>query len=214
MTAPSSTNNEQRSLATPAQFLRGVGPQRAEKLARLNLRTAADLLFFFPRDYEQLGAPKSIGELEQDEAATVFGVVEEVDLRTTGPGRSVLGVLISDGVGHVRGVWFNQPFLQTRYRQGQRVLFTGKPKFRGVCWEINHPRVDFLAENEEPPDGQILPVYSLTEGVSQHHMRRIVSGVVEEFATQLEGDYPGFTTRRAEPCRDRGVGATDSPAAR
>src|SRR5256885_13822347 len=84
-------------LGTPVEFVRGVGPQRAELLARLGVRTAADLIFLFPRDYEDLTDCRSIGDLDEDHVQTVRGEVVEVDARSTGFGKSVVGVLVKQG---------------------------------------------------------------------------------------------------------------------
>ncbi len=66
-------------LGTPVEFVRGVGPQRAELLSRLGVRTAGDLIFLFPRDYEDLTDRREIGDLDEDHVQTVRGEVVEVD---------------------------------------------------------------------------------------------------------------------------------------
>src|SRR5215470_8929194 len=81
-------------LATPVQFIKGVGPDRAKLLERIGLRTAAEVLFNFPRDYQDLTDLRSIDALEEDRLQSVRGTVEEVDIRNTGMGRSIVGVLV------------------------------------------------------------------------------------------------------------------------
>ena len=78
-------------LATPVEFVRGVGPQRAELLARLDVRTAGDLIFFFPRDYQDLTDRREIADLEEGLMQTVRGEVVEIDARSSGFGKSVVG---------------------------------------------------------------------------------------------------------------------------
>ena len=153
-----------------------MGPQRAELLARLGLFAAKDLLFFFPRSYEDLTDRRDVVNLEEGKIQTVVGAVEESELRGTGAGRSILGVLVRCNAGFVRAIWFNQPFMQERFIRGQRVMLSGKPKFQGMMWEMSHPRVVYLADEEEEPQGAILPVYPLTEGLPQRQIRRIVRG--------------------------------------
>jgi len=178
-------------LATPVQYLKGVGPQRAELLGRLGLRTAADVLFFFPRDYQDLTDLRDVEDLEEDKLQSVCGVVEEIELRgTSAPGRSVLGVLVRRGTGYLRAVWFNQPFMRDQFDYGQRVMFSGKPKHRGLAWEMHHPKVQHLAEDEDEPEGKILPVYPLTEGLQQWQLRRITRGVLEICAELLDEVFP------------------------
>ncbi|MGQ9575677.1 MAG: ATP-dependent DNA helicase RecG [Thermoguttaceae bacterium] len=180
-------------LSTPVQFLKGVGPRRAELLGRLGLYYAKDLLFFFPRDYEDLTDRRRIADLEPGKLQSVLGTIEDVELRQTGPGRCVLGVLLRDSSGYLRGVWFNQPYLRDRFEPGQRVMFSGKPKMEGLVWEMIHPRVVHLAEQEQEPAAAILPVYPLTEGLQQWELRRIVREVLEDCVGVLEEAFPaGF----------------------
>ncbi len=177
-------------LGTPVQFIKGVGPQRAELLERLDLHDACDVLFCFPRDYQDLSELRSIERLAEGELSSVCGVVDEIDLRNTGPGRSLLGVLIRQGTQYLRAVWFNQPYMRDKFRVGQRVLLAGAPKRQGFRWELTHPQVTLLAEEEEPPAGRIVPIYSLTDGLNQSQMRRIAQGVVEQYTDALDEVLP------------------------
>jgi ATP-dependent DNA helicase RecG len=177
-------------LNTPAQFLKGVGPQRAELLAKLGLYYARDLLFFFPRDYEDLSELREIDQLQEDQECSVVGVIEETDVRNTGPGKSVLGVLIKQGTRYLRAIWFNQPYLKDKLHRGQRVMFSGSPKLQGIRWEMVHPKVAYLTADEDVPTGRILPIYSLTEGINQVTMRRIVHGVVDTHAACIDDVFP------------------------
>ncbi len=177
-------------LGTPVQFLSGVGPQRAELFQRLGLNTVRDLLFFFPRSYEDLTDRREVVDLEQGKLQTVLGEVEDIDMRNTGPGRCVLGVLVRAGTNYLRGLWFNQPFMRERFALGQRVMLSGKPKQNGLMWEMSHPRVVWLEVEEEAPEARILPVYPLTEGLPQWRVRKIVGQAVEEHVGLLEEVFP------------------------
>ncbi len=188
MTGPQKSAAE--LLATPVQFVKGVGARRAELLEKLGLRAARDVLFFFPRDYEDLTVRREIAELEEGALQTICGVVEEIELRNTGPGRCVLGVLFRSGGDYLRGVWFNQPFIQEKFTYGERVMLSGKPKRDGMVWEMHHPRVTPLGEDEQEPTGRILPVYPLTEGLQQWEIRRVARECVEAYAGLLEEVFP------------------------
>jgi ATP-dependent DNA helicase RecG len=180
-------------LNTPVQFLKGCGPQRAELLARLGVYAVRDLVFFFPRDYQDLTDLRTVDELEEGPLVSVLGIVDEVELADRGPGRSVLGVLIKQDKDWLRAIWFNQPFMRDKFQRGQTVLLSGRAKQRGLRWEMSHPRVQFLqleAETDEasetpkdavPPQDlkRLLPLYPLTEGLQQHHVRRLVQNALE-----------------------------------
>ena len=188
MSSPEKTPAE--LLATPVQYLKGVGPHRAEILYRLGLSSARHVLFFFPRDYEDLTDRRQIADLEEGTLQTVRGVVEEVELRNTDPGRCVLGVLIRSGGDYLRAVWFNQPFMADKFSYGQEVMLSGKPKQNGLTWEMHHPRVTTLGDDEADPAGEILPVYPLTEGLQQWEIRQIVRGVVDSHTELLDEVFP------------------------
>src|SRR5580704_13402642 len=120
--------NADSPLQTPVQFLKGVGPDRARLLANLDLVTVEDLLWNLPRDVLDLTNVCRASELRAGELQTVRGTVMDRDGRTTGTGRTMVGVLIeSDGL-YVRGLWFNQPWMIRKFEVGEAVLFSGKPK--------------------------------------------------------------------------------------
>jgi ATP-dependent DNA helicase RecG len=178
------------ALATPVEFVRGVGPQRAELLARLGVRTAGDLIFLFPRDYEDLSDRRGIGDLEEDHVQTIRGEVVEIDARSTGFGKAVVGVLVKQGSEYLRAMWFNQPFMREKFREGQHVLLSGRPRFRGGRWAMPHPRVTWLDGPDDQPEMRLLPLYSLTEGLTQYQVRRMVASALESFGHVLEEVFP------------------------
>jgi ATP-dependent DNA helicase RecG len=169
-------------LQTPVQFLRGVGPKRAELLARIELRTVADLLWNLPRDILDLTDVRRVADLEPDRVQSVRGRVVDLDGRELSRGRNLSAVLLNCDGEYLRGVWFNQPWMLKKFRPEQVVLFSGKPKRSAGRWEISNPTIQWLDEDEAPTSGGVLPRYGLTEGLRMHEMRRIIRAAVEEFA--------------------------------
>jgi ATP-dependent DNA helicase RecG len=184
------TKSPTERLGTAVQYLKGIGPRRAEFLAKLELSNARDLLVFFPRDYQDMSELCTIDQLQSKQAASVCGVIEECEWRGTTGGPSQFGMLIRQGTAYLRAIWFNLPFLRDRYRVGQRVLVSGVARRKGQRWEMAHPRVEVLADDEAPPSGRIMPVYGLTEGLSQSAMRRMVWQTVDELAELWEEIFP------------------------
>ena len=106
-------------LQTPVQFVRGVGPVRAELLAKLNLLTSGDLLFDIPRDVLDLTRVVPVFELKPETVQTVFGIVVDRDAKETSNGKTITAVLLQSDGGFVRGVWFNQPYMLRRFELGR-----------------------------------------------------------------------------------------------
>ena len=187
---PTPTKTPAQLLATPVQFLKGVGPARAELLERMELFAVRDVLFFFPRDYQDFTDEREIAQLEEGKLQSVRGVVEDIDLRTTSAGGSILGISIQCRTGHLRAIWFNQPFMRDRFTFGQRVMLSGKPKLEGLVWQMHHPRMETLDAEEDEPAAKLLPVYSLTEGLLQWQMRKVVRGALDQYIHLLDEVFP------------------------
>jgi ATP-dependent DNA helicase RecG len=185
-------------LLNPTQFLRGVGPARAELLARLGLHSVADLLFNLPRDVLDLSHVTTVFDLKEGELSTVYGVVVDRDAKETSTGKTMVAVLVQSDGGFVRGVFFNQGFMLRKFELGQRVLFSGKPKFSSRRWEFSHPRVQWLGDEEMSDGGGILAVYPLTDGLAQNEMRRLTKGVVEDFAHLVADPLPESFRSRSQ----------------
>lgn len=175
----------QVQLSTPAQFLRGVGPERAELLAKLGVRSGQDALFFFPRSYEFPPAVTEISKLADGLPASIVATVVEIDQRISQNGRAIMGVLVEDPTGAARILFFNQSFRLDDLRRGDRVLVSGTPRLNGFRFEFVHPKIAPLDQEESIAIDQILPIYPLTEGLKQSTMRRIMASVSQQLATAI-----------------------------
>jgi ATP-dependent DNA helicase RecG len=188
------------SLTDPlASALPGAAPTRLEQLARLGLQTAADLLFHFPRAYEDLTDVRPIAGLTAGQTQTVRGEVVEIDGRRLADGRSVVSVVLSDDGKHVlEGVWFNQTFASRRFRYGQRVAFSGKPKWYRDRWQMTGPRVQPLDDESAGPGLHVVPVYPLTEDLRADHLRPLLRKVVDQYAALLTEVLPADLRQRQD----------------
>ncbi len=185
------------TLATDVQYLPGVGPERAERLRRLGLKTARDVLFFFPRDYERPAPNRPIDSLREGEPASVVGTITDAELASRTPGRSVFAAIVENETGAVRIVFFNQPFRAEQISFGQRVQISGTPRLKGLRMEFVHPQVILLAEGESGEAAAIHPVYPLTEGVRQADLRRLTRLVVDALGESLVEVLPEALRNRA-----------------
>src|SRR5439155_15521218 len=125
------------------------------------------------------------------------GEIVEIDHRGTSSGGTVTGALLRQEGDYVRAVWFNQPYMVQRLRQGQWVLMSGNVKRRGLVWELPHPRVQWLdAADDDRSAGKLVPVYRLCEGLKQRHVRRALEHAVAEHTGELEEIFsPEYLTR-------------------
>jgi ATP-dependent DNA helicase RecG len=178
-------------LTQSVQSLRGVTPARLDQLGRLGVRTVGDLLFHFPRSYEDLSDVRPITALSEGAVQTVQGEVVEIDGRRLSDGRCVVSVVLSDdGRTCLEGVWFNQAFAARRFRYGQRLAFSGKVEWYRDHWQMSNPRVQVLDGSEATggpagPSLVVVPVYALTEDLRVERLRALIRQSVDRCAVRL-----------------------------
>lgn len=178
-------------LRTPITYLKGVGPQRAEHLNRIGLRRAFDLLFYFPRDYQDMTERRRVDQLEEGKTQTVLGVIDSWERKSTRRG-DMLSLIVDCGSGYVKALWFKMTFFIVReFAPGRRLLLTGRPKFDRPFWVMTHPQITYLADAEEEEEIEpYLPIYPLTEGLRQFHLRRILREMLPVYTPLLEEVFP------------------------
>ena len=183
-------DEERLKLTQPVQFVKGVGPQRAALLGKMGVKTAGDLLFFFPRRYQDFTQQCNIADLQAEQPVSVVGKVYDVAQSDYG-NRHILNVLIEQPDGSLlRGIWFNQRYMVNKFEAGQAVQFRGKAAKRSSHWQMTHPTVIWIDESEDVPSGQLLPVYPLTEGLNQRQIRKIVEAAVADYAGLVVESFP------------------------
>jgi ATP-dependent DNA helicase RecG len=168
-------------LSLPIQYMKGVGPDRAEVLGRLDIKTVGDLLFHFPRGFDDLSDVRSIAELSAGTMQTVQGEIVEMEGRSI-PRGTVVSIILADQNGKcLEGVWFNQPYITRGYHYGQKLAFSGKPRWYRDHWQMNNPRVQIL-DDAASDSAKIVPVYPLTENLRADQLRKLIRQAVENFA--------------------------------
>lgn len=172
------------------RFIRGIGPRRLEALKRLGIQTVRDLCYFFPRQYEDRSHFQSIASLEPGREATIAGQVLALGVR---PLRhmSLFEMKVGDETGMISAVWFNQPYLKTRFQMGDQVILSGKVDCFQDRLQINSPDYERLegGEGEAIHTGRITPCYPLTEGLVQRSLRTAMKEVVDEVVPKVVHEF-------------------------
>ncbi|MFY9233582.1 MAG: ATP-dependent DNA helicase RecG, partial [Fimbriimonadaceae bacterium] len=192
MSAPTSTP-VRRSLDTEVQFLKGVGPRNAVALAKIGLKTVADILFYLPRRYDDRREIPPIRSLKPGQISTVRGRVVEVSGRSTArKGMVVIKAAISDKSGTIALTWFNQPWIKRKLEgyKGEIVAF-GKVQEKDWLLEINSPEFELIDEEDSGEAfARITPVYPLSEGVPQALVRRAAGSALDGYLGLVEEPLP------------------------
>ncbi len=176
-------------LYRPIQYLKGVGPSRSEKFARLDVRTGGDLLYHVPHRYEDATTLTPISSLHPGDEATVVGRVVSKGVIPTQKGLRIFRAVIRDDSGVIECAWPGQPWLERSIDRGDLLLVSGPVKF--FHGRQIQPREFTTLEEEGDEDGaaaggEVFPVYPATEGLSHRQIRSIVRKNLDELLDAVE----------------------------
>ena len=206
-TAKAAAAPAREELKTPMRFIKGVGPKLAEALAKKGIATVEDALYLLPNRYEDRRELKRISELRPGSTEAFFATVVSAEPQTTKGGRKYFEAIVQDDTGSLALKWFHfhPTYMKKNLQEGRRGIFIGDVAQFGYQREMHHPEVEWAGEGEDleqvmarDPDnfGRILPVYPLTEGVSQKLMRRIMKDTVQLFSRHVKAALPEEIERR------------------
>jgi ATP-dependent DNA helicase RecG len=195
---PSQPSEQPAALGAPVTVLPGVGPRHGQTLKRLGLETLGDMLYYFPRRYDDYSQLKPINRLWYGEEVTVIGTVQSATTRPVRSGKITLTeAVVSDGSGSLRLSWFNQPWITKRLRPGIQVVLSGKVDQYLGRLVMNSPEVEEL-EQQNLHTNRIVPVYPLTANITQRWLRRLMYQVVTYWSPRLQDPLPSGARRSAE----------------
>lgn len=185
MSAPIS--NPTHILDRPLDRLRGVGPALLDRLQRLGLQTVEDLLLCLPLRYEDRREVRSISQLRVGAQEIFLARIISCGETTTTRGRRLYEVLVGDGSGQQIALrWFHYrlPAMRQKFEVGRSLYVVGEVKRFGALKEIHHPEVEFVNVPGQKSDliGHILPIYALTEGLTQRSARKLWQQACSEYA--------------------------------
>ena len=201
-TGTEAERNAMDVLSRPVQFIQGVGPRIAALLARKNLSTVEELLYFLPRRYEDRRTVSRIADTVPGIRQTVVGRITQADARFYGR-RRIFEAIVDDGSGILKAKWFKgrEAFLRGAFKPEARAILTGEITRFPFDREMIHPDFEILNDQDDQllHFKRIVPIYSETEGLHQKTLRRILWKVVRDFAHLVQSPIPG------EICRKRGL---------
>ncbi|PIU57902.1 MAG: DNA helicase RecG [Deltaproteobacteria bacterium CG07_land_8_20_14_0_80_38_7] len=180
-------------LATPVQYVKGVGPALALKLAKMSIFTAADLLSVIPIRYIDRRSISPINEVSSGKNKTIIGIIAASGVAFLGFKRKrIYEIVVEDETGRIGARWFyfNQKYFDQKFKIGTKIQLSGDVSdFRGACNFI-HPEVEIIGDDAGEILPQIIAVYPLTEGIYQKTMRKIIRNAWDLFNHAIEPVFP------------------------
>ncbi|MCJ7696143.1 MAG: ATP-dependent DNA helicase RecG [Anaerolineaceae bacterium] len=176
-------------LDAPTSVIRGVGPKQSEHLKRLGLLSIEDLLYFFPRRYDDYSALKTIGQLKFGEEVTIIGRVITIATYPSRRNMKITEAVISDTTGNIRLIWFNQDYHIRYLRKGMFLSISGKVEYYRGRPVITHPDYEPI-DQQQLHTNRIVPVYPLTALITQRWLRRTMFNTIDYWSPRISDFLP------------------------
>lgn len=190
------------------QYLKGVGPRRAERFAKLDVHTGQELLYHLPYRYEDATTVDAISELKVGQDATVIGRVVSKGVIPTRRRLRVFRAVLRDDSGHIECAWPGRPWLDRTIDKGDLLLASGPVRFyhgrqlqprehivlsrgsdeRGASGDRSAERSG--PSGERPAAGRVFPVYPATEGLTHRQIRAVIQLNLARLLSDLGDEDP------------------------
>ena len=185
------------TLSTPAKFLKGVGPVRAEALKRLGVYMAGELLFHIPHRYEDASTISPIASIETGMDATIIGRVISKGVLPTRKGLRIFQAVVQDSTGMIEVSWPGQPFLDRSISKGDVLLLTGTVRFFHGRQLQPREYVNLGEDDEGTGEGRVLAVYPATDGLSFKVIRTLIDTHLDGLLALVDEYLPADVLRDA-----------------
>jgi ATP-dependent DNA helicase RecG len=203
---------------TPIQFVKGVGPAKADALAKAGIRSVYDLLLYLPFRYEDRSRRLQIRDVQPGQEATVEVEVVAVRVKSTRRRNfKIVEVVAKDETGQLKAVWFNQEYLKDTMKPGRRVLIFGKFERTGFTLfpEVKNPQFELVEPGQDDTThaGRIVPVYERIGPMTPKHLRRVLHFLVAGMPRRVPEVLPAeLRARHGFPLREEAIALAHFPS--
>lgn len=181
------------------QYVKGIGPKKAEKLNKLGIYTIKDLLYYFPRQFEDRSIIKKIAQLEDEEKVTVKALITNIESYTPKKGMTITRIDVKDDTGFAKLTFFNKEYIKNTFRVGDSILAFGKVKKNGRFVELNSCELEYLSASPKNI-GKLVPVYPLSYGVTNKDIMNTVRMVFESKDIKIPEYMPEYILKKYRLC--------------
>ncbi len=182
---PKKNSSETIDILSPISDIKGFGPKKAGSFSSIGILNLEDVLYYYPRAYEDYRTIKDSFDLQDGEQALLKGRILLVNKGRGYGSKRTLHILAEDRSGRFEVLFFGAAYLSKAFHIGEEYTFYGKVKVQNGRVTVFHP--DFSRYEDE--DKGIIPVYPLRKGISQKDLRKL-SSLAAEYSDQLEETLP------------------------
>ena len=166
-----------------------ITAKQLSNLKSLGINTVYDLVYYFPRAYDDRTNIKKIGELKFNEYVVIKANVMSVVNLTVRSGKKVVKAMVSDGTGIMEILWFGMPYIKKSLRIGEEYLFIGQTK-KSAIFQLINPEYKLFSGQQKVSESEILPIYSSNKNITQNSLRKLVEKFLVNFLNYFEENIP------------------------
>ncbi|WP_336019784.1 ATP-dependent DNA helicase RecG [Fusobacterium polymorphum] len=166
-----------------------ITAKQLSNLKSLGINTIYDLIYYFPRAYDDRTNIKKIGELKFNEYVVLKANVMSVVNLTVRSGKKVVKAMVSDGTGIMEILWFGMPYIKKSLRIGEEYLFIGQTK-KAAVFQLINPEYKLFSGQQKVSKNEILPIYSSNKNITQNSLRKLVEKFLVNFLNYFEENIP------------------------
>lgn len=170
----------------PAKY---ITAKQLSNLKSLGINTVYDLIYYFPRAYDDRTNIKKIGELKFNEYVVIKANVMSVVNLTVRNGKKIVKAMVSDGTGIMEIPWFGMPYIKKSLRIGEEYLFIGQTK-KAAVFQLINPEYKLFSGQQKVSESEILPIYSSNKNITQNSLRKLVEKFLVNFLNYFEENIP------------------------
>ena len=166
-----------------------ITAKQLSNLKSLGINTVYDLIYYFPRAYDDRTNIKKIGELKFNEYVVIKASVMSVVNLTVRSGKKIVKAMVSDGTGIMEILWFGMPYIKKSLRIGEEYLFIGQTK-KSAVFQLINPEYKLFSGQQKVSENEILPIYSSNKNITQNSLRKLVEKFLVNFLNYFEENIP------------------------
>ena len=166
-----------------------ITAKQLSNLKSLGINTVYDLVYYFPRAYDDRTNIKKIGELKFNEYVVIKASVMSVVNLTVRSGKKIVKAMVTDGTGIMEILWFGMPYIKKSLKIGEEYLFIGQTKKSSIFQLIN-PEYKLFSGQQKVSENEILPIYSSNKNITQNSLRKLVEKFLVNFLNYFEENIP------------------------
>ena len=166
-----------------------ITAKQLSNLKSLGINTVYDLIYYFPRAYDDRTNIKKIGELKFNEYVVIKANVMSVVNLTVRSGKKIVKAMVSDGTGIMEILWFGMPYIKKSLKIGEEYLFIGQTK-KAAVFQLINPEYKLFSGQQKVSENEILPIYSSNKNITQNSLRKLVEKFLVNFLNYFEENIP------------------------